>query len=99
MSLDFREALASGDSRQLRYGVERVKRSEIGRIVRFAWGLTKDISAVTAAVDTEWSSGQVEGQVNRLKTLKRQLYGRAGFALLRARVLPFGAVAPLSRAP
>ena len=45
----------------------------------FAYGLQKDISAVNAAVDTSWSNGQVEGQVNRLKTLKRQMYGRAGF--------------------
>ncbi len=35
-----------------------------------------------------WSNGQVEGQVNRLKTLKRQMYGRASFELLRARLLP-----------
>jgi transposase len=99
ISLDFREALTSGDSRQLRHRIERVKRSEIGPIIRFAWSLTKDLSAVTAAVDTEWSNGQVEGQVNRLKTLKRQMYGRAGFTLLRARVLPFISATPLSRAP
>lgn len=99
MSLDFREVLTSGDSLHLRHWIERVKRSEIGPIVRSAWGLMKDLSAVTAAVDTEWSSGQVEGQVNRLKTLKRQMYGRAGFALLRARVLPFVASRTASRAP
>lgn len=99
MSLDFREALSCGDSLQLRHWIEAVKRSEIGPIIRFAWGLTKDLSAVTAAVDTEWSSGQVEGQINRLKTLKRQMYGRAGFTLLRARVLPIAPATPLSRAP
>jgi transposase len=43
---------------------------------------------VVAAAENEWSSGQVEGQINRLKTIKRQMYGRAGFLLLRARVLP-----------
>ena len=58
-------------------------------MVRFAYGLQKDISAVTAAVETVWSTGQVEGQINRLKMIKRQMYGRAGFELLRARVLPF----------
>jgi transposase len=99
MSLDFREVLNSGDSLRLRHWIERVKRSEIGPMVRFAWGLTKDLSAVSAAVDTEWSSGQVEGQINRLKTLKRQMYGRAGFNLLRARVLPFVAAGAASRAP
>ena len=45
--------------------------------MRFANSLHKDISAVAAAIDTSWSSGQVEGQINRLKTIKRQMYGRA----------------------
>jgi len=40
------------------------------------------------AVEQKWSNGPVEGHINRLKTLKRQMYGRAGFELLRARVLP-----------
>jgi hypothetical protein len=50
------------------------------------YGLQKDIAAVTAAVETDWSNGQVEGQVNRLQAIKRQMYGRAGFNLLRARI-------------
>ncbi len=58
---------------------------------RFANGLLCDKAAVSAALSQEWSNGQVEGQVNRLKTIKRAGYGRAGFELLRARVLPFGA--------
>jgi hypothetical protein len=41
-------------------------------VVRFAYGLQKDISAVAAAVETSWSTGQVEGQINRLKTIKRK---------------------------
>lgn len=40
-----------------------------------------------AALEEPWSSGQAEGQINRLKMLKRQMYGRAGFDLLRKRVL------------
>jgi transposase len=40
-------------------------------------------------VEQHWSNGQVEGQVHRLKLLKRQMYGRSGFLLLRRRVLPF----------
>jgi transposase len=51
--------------------------------------LQKDSDAVNAAVETSWSTGQVEGQINRLKMIKRQMYGRAGFDLLRARVLPY----------
>lgn len=53
----------------------------------FAEGLQKDAAAVKAALKLKWSNGQVEGQVNRLKMLKRQMYGRAGFDLLRQRVL------------
>ena len=47
----------------------------------------REEAAVQAAVTQRWSNGPVEGHVNRLKTIKRQMYGRAGFALLRARVL------------
>jgi transposase len=88
LALGFRSALTSGKSIQMRRWIEGAKRCAFGSVVRFAYGLQKDISAVNAAVDTSWSNGQVEGQVNRLKTIKRQMYGRAGFELLRARVLP-----------
>ena len=54
---------------------------------RFALGLGQDYAAVRAALDYPWSQGQVEGQVNRLKQIKRQMYGRAKFDLLRLRVL------------
>jgi transposase len=53
----------------------------------FARGLRQDAAAVQAAMTEPWSNGPVEGQVNRLKMIKRQMYGRAGFTLLRARVL------------
>jgi transposase len=67
--------------------------------VRFSYGLQKDISAIAAAVESPWSTGQVEGQINRLKMIKRQMYGRAGFELLRARVLPYSTVAGAGPAP
>jgi transposase len=51
--------------------------------------LIHDIEAVTAAVILPWSNGQVEGQIHRLKLVKRQMYGRANFNLLRRRVLPY----------
>ena len=54
---------------------------------RFAAGLAADLSAVRAAFSSPWSSGQVEGQINRLKYLKRQMHGRAKLDLLRIRVL------------
>ncbi len=52
-----------------------------------AASLIHDSKAVEAAISTTWSNGPVEGQVNRLKTIKRQMYGRAGMKLLKARVL------------
>ena len=54
---------------------------------RFARRVRQDIGAVTNALTLSWSSGQVEGQINRLKALKRSMYGRAGAELLRARML------------
>ncbi len=53
----------------------------------FAEGLSRDIDAVRAALAHPWSNGPTEGHVNRLKLLKRQMYGRAKFDLLRSRVL------------
>ena len=52
-----------------------------------SFGLQRDYAAVRATLEEPWSSGQAESQINRLKTLKRQMYGRAGFDLLRRRVL------------
>jgi transposase len=49
--------------------------------------LQKDLAAVRAGPTGEWSNGPVEGFVHKLKLLKRQGYGRAGFELLRARLL------------
>ena len=60
---------------------------DIPDLRRFALGLLADKAAIRAGLTEEWSNGQTEGQVNRLKTLKRQMYGRAKFDLLRQRLL------------
>jgi transposase len=65
----------------------QAEQSGCRELAGFAAGLRQDEAAVRAALTTPWSNGPVEGQVNRLKTIKRQMYGRAGFKLLRARVL------------
>jgi transposase len=66
----------------------KVKRPGVPRELRgFADGLIEDEAAVKGALSQEWSNGQTEGQINRLKLLKRQMYGRAGFELLRSRCL------------
>jgi transposase len=56
-------------------------------LARFAQGLQEDLAAVKAGLTLPWSNGPVEGQITRLKMLKRQGYGRAGFPLLRQRVM------------
>jgi transposase len=61
--------------------------SGIAELARFARGLQDDLSAVIAGLTLEWSNGVTEGQIHRLKLVKRQGHGRAGFALLRQRVL------------
>ena len=53
----------------------------------FAAGIRRDYAAVEAALTLEWNNGMVEGHITRLKLVKRSMYGRAGFALLRQRVL------------
>ncbi|WP_051817351.1 transposase [Kitasatospora sp. NRRL B-11411] len=53
----------------------------------FAGYLRHDLAAVTAGLTLEWSSSKVEGNANRVKTLKRAMYGRASFQLLRIRIL------------
>jgi transposase len=53
----------------------------------FVQGIRQDFEAVRQAMTSQWSNGQTEGQVNRLKNIKRQMYGRASFELLRIRVL------------
>jgi transposase len=65
----------------------QAQNSSIPEFVRLAYSFRNDYAAVQNGVASPWSSGQVEGQVNRLKLIKRQMYGRAGFALLRKRVL------------
>ena len=59
----------------------------VAALRRFAKRLLADEGAVRAAVSLDWSNGQVEGQINRLKTIKRQMFGRAGLDLLERRFL------------
>jgi transposase len=58
-----------------------------GKMASFATGVEADKSAVAAAISMPWSSGQVEGTINRLKLIKRQMYGRAKLDLLKARIM------------
>lgn len=68
--------------------IERARASGIEELKQFGTGLQRDWEAVVAGLTLEWSSGPVEGQVNRLKMVKRQMFGRAGLSVLRARIVP-----------
>ena len=72
----------------LRRWAAKAEASAIEVIVRLVRQLKKDWTAVENAVEQVWSNGPTEGHINRLKTLKRGMYGRAGVELLRARLLP-----------
>lgn len=61
--------------------------SSVSLLHQFGLRLQQDYDAVRAALSTEWSNGQTEGQVTRVKLIKRQMYGRAKLDLLRQRVL------------
>lgn len=65
----------------------KVQQSTLSELHAFAKGLLADEAAVRAALLLPWSNGQVEGQVNRLKFIKRSMYGRGSFDLLKSRVL------------
>jgi transposase len=79
--------LRSRDPSALDLWLQAVISSDIPSLKKFVSGIQKDYTAVRAAFILPWSNGQVEGQVNRLKLIKRQMYGRARFDLLRLRVL------------
>ena len=74
----------TGSDATLEDWLAAAKNSELAA---FAQNLTRDLSAVRVAITEPWSTSPVEGQINRLKTIKRQMYGRARFELLRKRVL------------
>jgi transposase len=88
------------DAAALQPWIEHATSLGLPAIKSFCDGLLKDHSSVLAAISLKWSNGQVEGHVHRLKLIKRQMYGRASFRLLRARVLPYAPVAcQLTKSP
>jgi transposase len=87
LTQDFAELVRQRQPGQLETWLERATASGLQAFKSFAHGLRADYEAVKAGVTLIWSTGPVEGQINRLKMLKRQMYGRAGIDLLRQRVL------------
>jgi transposase len=83
----FRKMARNRDPRDFRQWMEDALQSGLTDFESFAVGLSRELEAVEAAFREPWSNEQVEGHVSRLKFLKRQMYGRASFELLRRRVL------------
>jgi len=67
--------------------IARVQADPLPALHSLITGLRRDLDAVIAGLTMAWNSGPVEGAVNRIKTIKRSMYGRASFSLLRKRIL------------
>ena len=80
----FAALVRSGNASGLDAWITSAVESELSGL---AAGVTRDKGAVVAAITEPWSTSPVEGHINRLKTLKRSMYGRAGYDVLRARIL------------
>ncbi len=84
---EFLRIVHSLQGEQLHSWIAKVAASQIKELQQFAKGLERDKAAVLAGLTLSHNNGQVEGQVTRIKLIKRMMFGRAGFALLRQRVL------------
>lgn len=87
LAQDFAQLVRQRQPAQLDPWLQRAAGSTLDAVRRFATGLYDDYQAVKAGVTLPWSSGPVEGHINRLKMLKRQMFGRAHLALLEHRFL------------
>ncbi|MGW1411745.1 ISL3 family transposase [Streptomyces sp. NPDC002403] len=84
---DFGEMLTGRLGATLPTWIDAVDASRLLGLAGFALHLRRDLDAVAAGLTLDWSSGSIEGAVNRIKKIKRQLYGRVGFELLRKMIL------------
>jgi transposase len=87
LALDFSRMVRQRAAEALPTWLREEDHSKMKEFVGVARGISEDYEAVKTALTYEWSNGQLEGRVNRLKLIKREMYGRAKFDLLRARVL------------
>ena len=85
LAQDFAQLVRQRQPTRLDAWMERAAASALVAFQRFAKGLREDYDAVKAGVTFPWSSGPVEGHINRLKMLKRQMFGRARLGLLSRR--------------
>ncbi len=87
LSQEFVSMLKERQVEALNGWLMRAKACHVTELGSFVNGIRRDYAAVRAAFSSEWSNGITEGHVNRLKFLKRQMFGRAHLELLRVKVL------------
>ncbi|XXX80284.1 ISL3 family transposase [Sorangium sp. So ce134] len=87
LAQSFTQLIRARDAAALVPWLEQAKASSLAEFRDFAAGLCRDERAIRAALTERWTNGQTEGQVTKLKMLKRQMYGRASVGLLRQRLL------------
>ncbi|MFE3769867.1 transposase, partial [Streptomyces sp. NPDC059122] len=83
----FAQMLTERQGKRLPQWLDAVRQDDLPSLHTLAAGIERDRDAVIAGLTLPWNSGVVEGHVNRIKMFKRQMFGRAGFRLLRKRVL------------
>jgi transposase len=77
----------AGNEKRLQEWITTARAADLPYLHAFTRGLDKDAAAVAAGLSLPYSNGPTEGHVNRIKMIKRQMYGRASLDLLRKRVL------------
>ena len=87
LAREFAAMVRQRQAKQLKAWLEKATHSHVASLRSFAAGLRQDMAAVQAGLSLAWSNGPTEGHINRLKCLKRQMYGRAKLDLLRQRLL------------
>ena len=88
LAMQFNGILRGRKADPLSAWIDDAIKTDLAPIVRFARTINRDIDAVSNAIEMQWSNGKAKGQINRLMTLTRAMYGRAGPKLLSARMLP-----------
>ncbi|MGW2101545.1 ISL3 family transposase [Streptomyces olivaceoviridis] len=83
----FAQMLTERQGERLPQWLDAVRQDDLSSLHTLVAGIDRDRDAVIAGLTLPWNSGVVEGHVNRIKMLKRQMFGRSGFSLLRKRVL------------
>ena len=84
---EFKEIVFSKNEEKLTYWIEKAKVANIPEINSFITGIEKDIEAIRNGIKYSYNNGLAEGSVNKIKLIKRIMYGRCSFELLRKKVL------------